>query len=259
MNKEELIKKIMEKKEFSQLPKKDVEMVFEKFDKECYVDSEKIKLTRDLLRKIYSVFTSQKLLKLKDKDPEWILGKHISTKERFPYYREVYEKIFEGFDKTKSLSVFDLGAGINGFSYDYFPFQNVGYLGIEAMKQLVDLMNYYFKTQELNEAKAVWESLFELEKIKMQIKNSKYEQKIVFLFKVFDSLEMIEPDYSKKLLWDIVPLVDKVVISFATRSLVKKTKFKVSRGWILKFIENNFALKDDFELGNERYVVFKKK
>ena len=239
MDKQELIKKITEKKEFSQLPKKDVEIVFNKFDKPNYLDSEKVKMTRDLLRKIYSVFTSQKLLKLKDKDPEWILGKHISTKERFPYYEEVYEKIFEGIDEKRSLSVFDLGAGINGFSYNYFPFQNVEYVGVEAMKQLVDLMNYYFKAHGLSRAEAVWESLFELDKIKNSIKQDKSEQKIIFLFKVLDSLEMVESDYSKKFLWDIVPLVDKVVVSFATRSLVKKTKFKVSRGWIMKFIENS--------------------
>jgi hypothetical protein len=41
MNKEELIKKITEKKEFSQLPKKDVEMAFNKFDKTKYIDEEK--------------------------------------------------------------------------------------------------------------------------------------------------------------------------------------------------------------------------
>ena len=38
--------------------------------------------------------------------------------------------------------IFDLGAGINGFSYNYFP-KGVYYVGIEAMGQLVDLMNYY--------------------------------------------------------------------------------------------------------------------
>jgi hypothetical protein len=72
-------------------------------------------------------------------------------------------------------------------------------------------------------------------------------------------LEMVESDYSKKLLWEIVPFVDKVVISFATRSLVKKTKFKVSRGWIIKFIEETFEVLDDFEIGTERYIAFKKK
>jgi hypothetical protein len=56
---EELYKKIIQKKEFSQLPKKDVERIFKKFDNENYVGFEKVKLTRDLLRKVFSVFTSR--------------------------------------------------------------------------------------------------------------------------------------------------------------------------------------------------------
>ncbi|HDK42706.1 MAG TPA: hypothetical protein ENG87_04955, partial [Candidatus Pacearchaeota archaeon] len=62
MNKRELIRKITEKKEFSQLPEKDVEMAFAQFDKDRYLDEEKIKLTRDLLRKVFSAFTSTKIL-----------------------------------------------------------------------------------------------------------------------------------------------------------------------------------------------------
>jgi hypothetical protein len=256
MNKQELIKKITQKKEFSQLPKKDVEMVFEKFNKEHYVDSEKVKMTRDSLRKIYSVFASQKLLKLKDKDPEWILGKHLSTKERLPYYKEVYERIFKDINDEK-ITIFDLGSGINGFSYNYFPKKEINYVGVEAMGQLMNLTNYYFKKEKIKGV-GVHGSLFNLNEIKELLKGKK-NYKVVFLFKVLDSLEMIESDYSKKFLWDIVPLVDKVVVSFATRSLVKKTKFKVSRGWILKFISENFNVLDDFEIGTERYVIFSKK
>ncbi len=255
MDREELIKKITEKKEFSQLPKKDVEMVFNKFDKPNYVDSEKVKMTRDLLRKVYSVFTSQKLLKLKDKDAEWILGKHLSTKERVPYYKEVYDRIFKGV-KGEGLSVFDLGSGINGFGYGYFP-KGINYIGFEAMGQLVEFTNYYFDREKIN-GKALHGSLFELDRLKKLLKEGGGE-KVVFLFKVLDSLEMIESDFSKKLLWEIVPLVDRVVVSFATRSLRRGTKFKVNRGWILKFISDNFNLLDDFEIGTERYIAFSKK
>jgi len=46
---------------------------------------------------------------------------------------------------------------------------------------------------------------------------------------VIDSLEVIERNYSKKLLKEIVPLVDLVVLSFATRSLGKRSKFKCSK------------------------------
>ena len=114
----------------------------------------------------------------------------------------------------------------------------------------------FFENNKLN-GRAVHTSLFELEKLKKYISQVK-GKKIVFLFKTLDSLEMLEKDYSKKLLKKIVPLVDKVVVSFATRSMISRKKFSVSRKWILDFISNEFKVLDDFEVGGERYVVFKK-
>lgn len=258
MNKKEIIEKITLKKDFSQLPEKDVEIAFNKFDKPCYLDEEKIKLTRDILRKVFSVFTSKKLLNIKEKDSEWILNKHISTKERLKYYPEVYEKIFSDFKSLdkKKVFLFDFGAGINGFSCKYFPIK-LNYVGVEGMKQLVDLMNHYFNKNNFN-GKAIQESLFNLNELKEIILKEK-GKKILFLFKVLDSLEMLQENYSKEFLKELTPLVDMVVISFATRSLIKKQRFKVNRKWILDFIEENFDLMEDFEIGNERYIKFRSK
>ncbi len=254
--KKEIYNKIIQKKEFSKLPKKDVELVFEKFDKEKYLDLEKIKLTRDLLRKVFSVFTSKKILSLKNRDERWILKKHISTRERLGYYEQVYSRILKGFEK---LIIFDFGAGVNGFSYIFF--EKIGfkvkYIATEAMGQLVDLMNNYFFKKKIN-AKAYHLSLFDLEKNLNLIKKQK-GKKVIFLFKVLDSLEMVERNYSKKLLLKMVPLVDRVVISFATKSLMKHSRFKVKRNWLIYFLKENFDIVDDFEINSERYIVIKKK
>src|SRR3989339_109991 len=250
----EIYEKIIAKKEFSDLPKKDVELTWKKFERRQTIDEEKIKLTRDLLRKVYFAFGSKKLLNLKGRDEEWVLKKHISTKERFNYYEKVYGKLLEGFS-CRNVNVFDLGCGVNGFSYNYFSTE-IKYVGVEAVGRLVDLTNEYFSKNKIN-GKVHHLSLFELEKIKKLIEKEKGES-IVFLFKTLDSLEMLERDYSKKLLLEIVPLVDKVVVSFATRSLISRTKFKVQRSWIVDFIKEEFNLIEDFELGGERYVVFEK-
>ena len=255
MNQNEIMKKIISKKDFSQLPKKDVEKVYQIFEKRQCSDEEKIRLTRDLLRKIYSAFTSAKLLNIKDKDEEWLLRKHLSTRERLDFYSKLYSKLFASY---KKVSVIDLGAGINGLSYGFFPKKlQVDYLAIEAMGQLTDLMNFHFKKNKLT-AKAIHESLFNLEQIKKLIKKYK-APRVVFLFKVLDSLEMLEKDYSKKFLKEIVPICEKVVVSFATQSMIKRSRFKVNRKWIIDFIESNFELFEDFELGNERYIIFRKK
>ncbi|MAG79016.1 hypothetical protein CMI40_01425 [Candidatus Pacearchaeota archaeon] len=256
MNKQDLINKIILKKEFSQLPKKDVELAFEHFNKEGYVDEEKIKFTRNLLRKVFSAFTSQKILSLKDKSPEWILKKHLSTRERLNFYEEIYKRIFNGL--SKKLSIIDLGSGINGFSYRYFKEikYDMDYVGVESMGQLVNLTNNYFKKEKIN-GKAIHLSLFELEKIKKSIKKTE-KPRIIFLFKTIDSLEMLERDYSKKLILEIAPLAERIVISFATESMITRKKFKVKRNWIINFLKENFEILDDFELGGERYIVFNK-
>ena len=175
MERKELIEKITTKKEFSKLPKKDVEIAFSQFDKDQYVDEEKIKLTRNLLRKIYASFSSIKLLNLKDKNVGWVLKKHKSTKERFECYEEVYNKIL-----SNEKVVIDLGAGVNGFSYNYFG-KKIKYIATEAVGQLVDLMNSYFKKNKINGV-ANHISLFELEKTKKLILKEK-QSKVIFLFR----------------------------------------------------------------------------
>ena len=256
MNKDKILSKIMEKKEFSQLPLTDVEKVYSLFEKRQTSDEDKIKLTRDLLRKVYFAFGSQKLLNSKNKDEEWVLKKHISTKERFDFYEELYNKIFGKF-KKKKISVIDLGAGVNGFSYNFMEGYNVNYIAIEAVGQLSSLMNEYFKKNNFD-AESFHESLFNLEKISKIISSSS-APRILFLFKVIDSLEMLERNYSKKLLKKIIPLADLIVVSFATKSLISRKDFKVKRFWFENFVKENFNLVDDFELGSERYLLIANK
>ncbi|MEK6844637.1 MAG: hypothetical protein AABX44_00085 [Nanoarchaeota archaeon] len=253
-----IYEKITQKKEFSRLPKKDVELAFSHFEKRQISNEEKIRLTRELLHKVFGAFASQKLLSPKNKDEEWILRKHLSTRERLLYYPELYKKLLKNYC-NREITLIDLGAGVNGFSYKFLQNLNlkINYVGVEAVGQLVELINNYFANKKLN-AKAVHESLFNLEKIKKIIAETK-NPRIIFLFKVLDSLEMLERDYSKKLLKEIVPLADKIVISFATQSMIKRKKFKVERHWILNFIRENFQILEDFEVGGERYICFNKR
>ena len=244
-----IYEKIVSKKEFSKLPKKDVELAFAHFEKREVSDEEKIRLTRDLLHRVFASFASVKILSPKNKDENWILRKHLSTRERLPFYEKVYERIFKNF---KGKNVIDFGSGINGFSYNYFS-RKVNYFGVEAVGQLGNLTNDYFEKNKIS-GKILHESLFDLKKIEKLILEINGE-KIVFLFKVVDCLEMLERNYSKNLLRKIVPLVSQVVVSFATRSLVSKKKFKVNRKWFFDFVKNEFNLVNDFEIGGERYVV----
>jgi len=243
--------KIISKKEFSDLPKLDVEKIYGLYSKRQVCEEEKIRLTRDMLRKVYSAFTSSKVLNpkiIEKKSPAEILKKHISTRERFDSYEKIYSLLLKGRE-----TVFDLGAGINGLSFEFFP-KGVSYFGVEAVGQMVDLMNAYFSKENLK-AEAFKGSLYDLEFISNLI-NKGRGKKVVFLFKALDSLEMVERNYSKKLLKEIVPLVEKVVVSFATESLVSRKKFSVKRYWFENFVHENFNVTEDFILGGERYICF---
>ena len=122
---------------------------------------------------------------------------------------------------------------------------------------MVDITNNYFKKEKIN-GQAFHYSLFETEKIKDLIKNTK-KPRVIFLFKVIDSLEIIKRDYSKLLLKEIAPFADLIVVSFAVESMIKRRKFKANRKWIIDFIQNNFKITDDFEYGGERYICFAKR
>lgn len=253
MNKKELVEKIIEKRDFSRLPMKDLELAFSHFERRQVSDKEKIRLTRELLHKVFGAFGSRKLLGLREKDLEWFLRKHLSTRERIGFYSEIYKRVL----KDEKI-VFDLGAGINGFSYKYFP-KKIKYVAIEAVGQWVDLMDNYFQKEKIS-GSAVHLSLFQLEKLKRLVeKEGTKKDKVIFLFKVLDSLELLERDYSKKLLLELCPLVSKVVVSFATESMVKRRRFRANRNWIVDYIGENFSVLADFKLGSERFLVFCKK
>jgi hypothetical protein len=141
-----------------------VEKIYSLYEKREASMEDKIKLTRDSLRKVYFAFTSSKVLNSKillKKSVEEILKKHISTRERFDFYEEIYLRLIK-----EDCNLFDLGCGINGLSYNYFDKSlKINYFGVEAVGQMVELMNSYFKKEKLSSAKAIHESLFNLDKI----------------------------------------------------------------------------------------------
>ncbi len=254
MNEKEIIEKIKQRKQYSGILDSSVKRVLDSVKGD---DEDKIKKTRSNLRKVFSAFLTNKVLKGKIKDSKIILKSHVSTRERADFYLEIYKRILKGLDKK--ISVIDLGAGVNGFSYDYFNKLNydVDYIGIEAIKQLVDLTNSYFNENKIN-GKMIYEDLFNLDKIIKIIENTE-KPRVVFMFKIIDALEFLKRDYSKELILKISEKAERIVISFATASLGNKQRFKAQRYWLINFINENFHVLDDFCISNERFIVFEKK
>ena len=240
----ELIAEIKKKKEFSQLPDSVVARAGEKSGWD-------VKKARAILRKYFGVFLSNKILGGK-LDAEEVLKKHLSTRNRD--YVKLYKRIFEG---NKIRSVVDLGCGVNGFSYGFMP-NSVNYAGIEAAGQLVGQMNNYFKDKGFEDAQAVQGDLFDLCFVLKILKKQK-KPRVVFMFQIVDALEFFKKDFSKKFLLEISRECEKIVLSFSLKSLSGKTRFKVSRGWLLDFLRKEFEIVDEFEIGDERFLVLKKR
>ena len=245
-----MIAAVKKKREFSQLPDSIVEKVSE--------GTKDFKETRALLRKYFGVFLTNKVIKGKGSAEE-ILRAHISSKKR--NYLEFYKKIMEDVD-TDFNSVIDLGAGVNGYSYNYLReiLGDVDYFAVEASGQLVDNMNSFFNKNNFN-CKAICGDLLDLDFIEGVFKKAK-GKKIIFLFQVIDALENLERNFSKKFLEIISKRLTKkdlIILTVPIESLSGRINFKVRRKWLLDFLEENFIIEKDFLMNGERIIRIRKK
>jgi hypothetical protein len=243
-----LILEVKKKKEFCLLPDSLVE-------RSLILSKQDIKMARALLRKYFGVFLTNKIYKLKDKE---ILKNHISSKNRdySCFYSEIFKEI------SNLNTVVDLGCGVNGFSYSFLKerFKDLDYIGIEAVGQLVDKMNLFFRENKYPRAKALCLDLFDFEGLKSIFEKIE-GPKAFCLFQIIDALEGFEKDYSKKLLLEIkqqCSLKDYIIISMSMKSISGKNKFEAKRGWLRWFLEENFHLQEFF-INNERIFICRKR
>ncbi len=241
-----LLDKVKQKREFSKLPDSIVRKALEK-------SSGDVKDARALLRKYFGVFLTNKVLRGKLSGEE-ILKAHISSKKRD--YGDFYGRIFEGVEDIKSI--IDLGAGVNGFSYNSLQevVGEVDYLAVEASGQLVSQINDYFEKEGLK-GSAVCEDLSDIEGVLKILKEQK-KPRVVFMFQIIDALENLEKDFSKDFILEVSKGCEKIVLTLPLVSLGGRKKFEVSRKWLADFLEKNFLIEKDFEMFGERVICFRK-
>jgi hypothetical protein len=260
-NRMKIIEEIKKKREFSGLPDSIVERAAE-------MAKGDVKESRALLRKYFGVFLTNKVLKGRG-SAEDLLKAHMSSKKRDyeEFYREIFSGIFKNPSSEKSLrgseglvSIIDLGAGVNGFSYPSLRivFGDVHYLAVEASGQLVKHMNDYFRDRGFEKAHALREDLFNVEKVVGLLRKQK-KPRVVFMFQVVDALENLERDFSKKFISEISSECEKIVLTLPTESLGGRKKFAVQRKWIIDFLEEYFVIEKDFKSNGERIIVIGKK
>ncbi|MFA5888167.1 MAG: hypothetical protein WC852_05660 [Candidatus Nanoarchaeia archaeon] len=261
MNKTELISLIKQKKEFRDVDDSFVEKIMQQHLKnknpsELGRDDteDMMKKTRASLREVYSAFFASKFFQrekflhvLKDiNDIEAhikILSLHLSTKERLPYYEEVYQSIFAVTGNPDSI--LDLGCGLNPFSFPFMKLKDVRYYAVELVKSDAEFIQEYFNKFNIN-GKAVQMDLTNIESLP--------SADVCFMFKVIDTFEAIQWDVTAELLAKIK--AKWVIASFATKSLGgRKTIRADKRKWFEKLI----ASKEHsvFEIQNEIFYIIK--
>ncbi|MAG38889.1 hypothetical protein CMO90_02265 [Candidatus Woesearchaeota archaeon] len=218
-----------------------------------------LKEIRKQLREIYGVFIEKnyskrfellKTLKKHDKKQTIIdiLSLHKSTKERLPYYKEVYKKIFQITKKQKTI--FDIGCGLNPISYFFLGYKPK-YIASDISKKDLEFIKGFFKKINTNSKTIKIDLINEQEKLK------KIKADICFLFKLLDSLETRKKHISKILIENIK--CKWLVVSFSKTSLGGCKKIdKNKRNWLFNFIKKKGYFHKEFETPNELFIVIKK-
>ncbi len=241
---------VKKKREFSGLPDSIVSRAV------GLVDGD-VKMARALLRKYFGVFLTNRVLRfagsrVAGRGSREILDLHMSSRKRD--YGKFYEEIFSVVGDAGS--VIDLGCGVNGFSYKYLP-DGVSYVGIEAVGQLVGLMNNYFKFEDFD-GKVFHSDLFDVERVKKILRVAE-KPRVVFMFQVVDALEGMEKNFSKKFILEIAKECEWIVLTLSTESLGGRKKFVVQRKWMLDFLVENFLVEKNFVSRGERIIILKNK
>lgn len=261
MNRQALIGLIKQKREFRGLDDSFVEKMLDsrlkgkKAEDLKPKDAEKaVKETRAYLREVYGAFLSTKFFQrekflhelkgLNDTEGHIrILSLHLSTRERLPYYEEIYQKIFEVTGKPSSI--LDLGCGLNPFSIPFMKLGKVQYYAVELVKTDAEFIQEYFNKSNIN-GKAMQIDLTNVESLP--------SADVCFMLKVIDTFEAIQWDITAELLAKIK--AKWIVASFATKSLGgRKTINPEKRKWFEKLIEKREH--KVFEVENEVFYVIK--
>jgi len=189
-----------------------------------------LKTVRSKLRLVYGMFQKNKKLREKllktlnspnqiaiHKD---ILRTHQSTKERLPYYQNLYSRLFD-FTGIPN-SILDIASGLNPLS---IPFMHCTpeYIAIELNSIDCDYLNTFFKKIKYNGSAHPIDVAHHPEKIK------KFSADVCFMFKTLDSLEEMQPKIVPILLKNIKST--QCIASFSTKTLSgKPMKIKPKTG-----------------------------
>ncbi len=170
------------------------------------------------------------------------LSLHQSTKERVPYYEDVYRQIFAA--TGEPTSILDLGCGLNPLSYPLLGYRP-SYTATDLNPADMGLIQQFFDQMRIP-GKA-----YALDVLAAQ----RFPQaQVTFCFKLFDSLETQEPGSTARLLSRLES--DVIVASFPRTSLGGRKRIRDSkRAWFTRVLEQAGFSRQEFSVPNEQFFI----
>jgi hypothetical protein len=205
-----------------------------------------LKEIRAKLRRQYGLFRQEKL---DASDSLAILKSHSSTQERFPFYPEIYAKIFALTGRPKII--LDLGCGVNPLSVEFMHLKQIEYYAYDISEKEVQIINDYFRQQKIRgEAQVLDVSKIDALKILSAAD-------VCFLFKITDILDRGKGHKQTEEVLQAVP-AKYVVISFPTKTMSGRPMTAPRRKW-MEWLCQRLGCKYWFlEFGNELFYVVRK-
>lgn len=235
----------------------------EKFNPKSKAYTTVIKNVRSQLRKVYGLFrddpgkrkkivqellTSPKSARTEILDE--ILTTHSSTKERLPFYTQLYPRIFALTGRPKT--VLDVGCGINPFSFSYMKLKQCTYYAYDIHEEEIQSINQYFRLLHTENPS------FKGKAIIADISHTKFPPAdIGFLFKMTDVLDQGKGHKKTEELLKRIP-AKYVIIGFATRTMSGKEMTAPRRSWmewLCKRLGYSYTI---LEFENELFYVIEK-
>ncbi len=141
---------------------------------------------------------------------ERILNAHTSTRERLPYIKDFYSKIFQAIGTPNSI--LDLACGLNPFALPWMELDSVmPYLAYDIHQPRVNLLNAFFEKATYPQAQAIQQDILVNPPIQ--------KADVAFFFKEAHRMDQRRKG-SNRILWDALQ-VNTLLVSLPTRDIGK--------------------------------------
>lgn len=249
----QIIKKIKEKKELSDLPDSLIEDTLKNYFKKYNLSmpstkkSQKIliKEIRSELRKYtgrFQVSSKKRTELLKENKVRELLKTHTSTKERLPYYSKLISLI----KKYDPKSILDLGCGLNPIAVAK-KFPTAKYYAYDIKESELKLISHFFRENKIPGKTKV----IDIRKLTKLPKTD-----LTLILKTLDIIETKGHPHATNIMKNLNS--KNIIVSFSTKTLSGKPMNSPRRQWFENLLHSQRLEFKIFRIPNEVFYIISK-